>query len=319
MESFRCSISTIMKISAVIPVYNEEKNILELYTRLKKVLNKLSYNHEIIFVNDGSKDKSLDTIQSLRKKDKKVKFISFSRNFGHMPALDAGLKAAKGEKVILMDADLQDPPEVIPKMYAKSNKYDVVYGVKKDRKESAIMRLLFDSFYKILNNLSSYKMPPNAGTFSIINRKIATTLISLPEKNKYLSGLRAWTGFSQAGVVYERGARFAGKPQGIKGLLKLALNGLVSFSYLPLRLASILGFVTAATAFIFTIVVFILRLFFGFGLIGWASTMSALLLIGGVQLITLGIIGEYLARIYDEVKGRPEYIISQKVGFGRGR
>jgi dolichol-phosphate mannosyltransferase len=310
------SIGESMQISAVIPIFNEEKNIPELYKRLKPVLTKISKEHEIIFVNDGSRDKSLNILKAIRARDKKVKIISFSRNFGHMAALDAGLALASGKKTVIMDADLQDPPEVIERMYKKAKSgFDVVYGIKKERKENFIMRSLFKSFYRILNSISTYKMPLDAGTFSIIDKKVLNILTSLPEKNKYFSGLRAWIGFTQTGVVYKREARFAGKPANLKRLIKLALDGFISFSYLPLRIASILGFIFAMIAFAFIFVVFVLRIFFHAGIVGWASTMSAILLIGGVQLITLGIIGEYLARIYDEVKGRPEYIISEKIGF----
>ncbi|MEK7526499.1 MAG: glycosyltransferase family 2 protein [Patescibacteria group bacterium] len=305
-----------IQVSVVIPTYNEEQNIPLLYQRLKNTLKKTVSSYEMIFVNDGSIDNSLERISILVKKDKNVKLISFSRNFGHMAAVSAGLAHAHGEKVVLMDADLQDPPEVIEKLYKKSLEgFDVVYGVKKNRKEGIIKKAMFNLFYKILNAVSAYKMPLNAGTFSLMDRKIVDILVSLPEKNKYLSGLRSWTGFSQTGVVYERQARNAGDASSLKKLTKLAMDGLISFSYIPLRMASILGFITASVALVAIFVVAALRIFWGVGIIGWASTMSTILLVSGAQLITLGIIGEYLARIYDEVKNRPEYIIAQKKGF----
>lgn len=307
-----------MHISIIVPIYNEEKNIPVLYKRLKNELYKISKNHEIIFVNDGSYDKSLSILKKLRKKDKKLKIVSFSRNFGHMAAINAGLKESSGKKVVIMDADLQDPPEIISKMYEKSKKgYEVVYGIKKKRKEGTIKKFMFTTFYKILNSISQIKMPLDSGTFSLIDRRVVDILISLPERNKYLSGLRAWTGFSQTGIVYERGARIAGKPTSFRKLLKLAFDGFFSFSYIPLKIASFLGFIFALIAFIFILVVFVLRIFFDAGIVGWASTMSTILLMGGIQLITLGIIGEYLARIYDEVKNRPEYIISEKIGISK--
>ncbi len=303
-------------LSIIVPIFNEEKNISPLYSRLKKTLIKITRSHEIIFVNDGSRDHSLQKIEGLRKKDKKVKIISFSRNFGHMPAVDAGLKYASGKKIVLMDADLQDPPEVIEKMWKKSKEgYEVVFGVKEKRKENIIRRILFKTFYRILNQISPYKMPLDAGTFSLIDRRIVDILASLPEKNKYLSGLRSWVGFKQTGVIYERGKRHAGESASLRRLTKLALDGMISFSYVPLRLASFIGFVCAIFSIIAVITVIILRIFFGWGLVGWASTMTAILLFSGIQLITLGIIGEYLARIYDEVKLRPEYIIFKKAGF----
>lgn len=305
-----------IKISVVIPVFNEEGNISVLYKRLKKALGGISRNYEIIFVNDGSTDKTLRLLRLLRRSDSRVKYLSFSRNFGHMPAVVAGLKAAKGKKVVLMDADLQDPPEVIAKMYEESNKgFDVVYGVKTKRKEKPFKRFLFSAFYKILDRISAYKMPSDAGTFSLIDRKVVNILVNLEEKNMYFSGLRSWVGFKQKGVTYERGKRLAGKPASFRKLLKLAMDGFVSFSYIPLRIATFLGFVFAFFAFLMIIFVLIMRIFFHWGIVGWASTMSAILFIGGVQLITLGIIGEYLGRIYDQVKNRPEFIIAEKGGL----
>lgn len=305
-----------VKLSIVIPIYNEEKNIHELYRRLKGVVGDITKEHELIFINDGSKDDSLNLLCELHNHDSKVKIINFSRNFGHMPAIDAGLTYCSGEKIVIMDADLQDPPEVISKMWGKSEEgYDVVFGVKEKRKESILRKFLFSSFYRLLDKVSEHKMPLDAGTFSLIDKKIVKILNSLPERNKYFSGLRSWTGFKQTGVVYERGARFAGQEASLSRLIKLALDGMVSFSYIPLRLASFLGFIFATLAFAMIFFVIVTRIFFGFGIVGWASTISTVLLIGGVQLITLGIIGEYLARIYDEVKNRPEYIVAEKVGF----
>lgn len=305
-----------MEISVVVPVFNEEKNLPFLYKRLKKSLLGISSAHEIIFVNDGSTDKSVKLLQFFRRQDKKIKIISFSRNFGHMAAINAGLAYVSGKKVVVMDADLQDPPEVIPKMYQKAKEgFDVVYGIKRKRKEGAVRKLFFKSFYRALNRLAQLKMPLDAGTFSLIDARVIKVLNSLPERNKYFSGLRAWAGFSQTGVFYERGKRHSGLEASFGRLFKLALDGLVSFSYLPLRVASILGFILAFVSLVLIIVVLIGRIFFGFGIVGWATTMTAILFMGSVQLITLGIIGEYLARIYDEVKNRPEYIIAEKVGI----
>ena len=317
-----------MKISVVIPVYNEEKNIPVLYKRLKAVLNGLSKSHEIIFVDDGSLDLSLEQIINIRKKlsfitslppsktDPRIKIAKFSRNFGHMAAVDAGLAASTGRKVIITDADLQDPPEIIPRLYAKAEDgFDVVYGIKRKRKESLLRKTLFKLFYKVLNGIAQLKMPLDAGTFSVLDRKVVNILISLPERNKYFSGLRAWTGFKQTGVTYERGKRHAGKEASLGRLFNLAVDGLISFSHLPLRIASFLGIFFAVLSLIFIIGVFVARFVFGKGIVGWASTMTTILFIGSIQLITLGVIGEYLARIYDEVKGRPEYIVSRKIGL----
>lgn len=305
-----------MEISAVIPFFNEEENLMPLYKRLKKVLNKISPYHEMIFINDGSEDKSEIVIKKINKNDNKVKLISFSRNFGHMAAIHAGLANSKGKWVTVLDADLQDPPEVILKMFKKAQEgFEVVYGIKTKRKEDIFRRILFKVYYILLNSILYYKMPLDSGTFSLLNRKVVDILTEMPERNKYFSGLRAWTGFRQTGLLYERDKRYKGKPASLRRLFNLAFDGLLSFSYIPLRISSFLGMIFAALAFIFILIIFILRLFFQIGIIGWASTISTVLLIGGVQLITLGIIGEYLARIYEEVKKRPEYIIKEKIGI----
>lgn len=304
-----------LDLSLVIPIFNEALTIPELYRRLQKTLQPLELNHEIIFINDGSSDNSLKLLKSLRQKDHRVKILSFSRNFGHMSAIAAGLNVSGGKKVVLMDADLQDPPEIIPKMLKATKGFEVVYGVKSKRKEGLVRRLLFTYFYRLLNFIAAHKMPLDAGTFSVLDRRVVDILNQLPERNKYFSGLRSWTGFSQTGIIYERDPRFAGPPASYQRLVKLALDGMISFSYIPLRLASFLGFICAILAFGFIGLVIMSRIFLGFGIVGWASTMSTVLLIGGIQLITLGIIGEYLARIYDQVKNRPEYIIAEKIGF----
>jgi len=305
-----------MEISVVIPVFNEEENIPVLYKRLKKVLNGISLKHEIIFVNDGSRDNSLNEIKNLRKGDRKVKYLSFSRNFGHMASVSAGLKSTRGRCVCVMDADLQDPPRVITRMYKRLKKgNEVVYGVKKERKEGRIKRFLFSMFYSLLNVVAQVEMPLGAGTFCLMDRKVVDVINDLPERNKYFSGMRAWAGFRQEGVSYKRAARYAGKSVSYKKLFKLAMDGFISFSHIPLRIASIFGFIFAGGAFVSILVVMYLRLFVGISILGWASTISVILLIGGVQLITLGIIGEYLARIYDEVKGRPEYVVGERSGL----
>lgn len=304
------------KISAVVPIFNEEGNINILYKKLKDTFLKIDRNFEIIFVNDGSYDNSFKILQKISRKDKKVKIISFSRNFGHMSALNAGLAYSSGQKVAVMDADMQDPPQVIIKMYKKSLEgYDVVYGVKKKRKESFFRVFLMKIFYKLLDKISNLKMPLDAGTFSILDRRVVDIIVNLPEKNKYFSGLRAWTGFKQTGVVYERAKRYKGKEASFARLFKLAMDGIVSFSFVPLKMASFLGFIFSVFAFVLIVVLFILKFFINLGIVGWTSTISTILFIGGIQLITLGIIGEYLARIYDEVKRRPEYIIQEKINF----
>lgn len=309
-----------MQLSVVIPIYNEEKNLSVLYKRLKGTIKKLGLKYEIVFVDDGSVDNSLKILKQLYRKDKNIRIICLSRNFGHMSAVEAGIKHATGKRVVLMDADLQDPPELIENLYNTSLKgYEIVYAIKKTRKEGLFKNFLFNNYYKLLNKLANYHMPPNAGTFSIMDRKVIDILVGLNERNKYFSGLRAWAGFNQTGIQYNRPTRTAGSPASLGRLLKLGLDGIFSFSYIPLRLASLLGFIFASTAFILIFIVIIARIFFQAGIVGWASTLSTILLIGGIQLITLGIIGEYIGRIYEEVKQRPNYIISQTLGIKASR
>lgn len=304
------------KISVVVPIFNEEGNINILYTKLRKTLLKINKNYEIIFINDGSFDNSYLLLNKIAKADKKVKLISFSRNFGHMSAINAGLEHCSGERVTVMDADMQDPPSVIEKMYKKSLEgFDVIYGVKKKRKESIIRVYMMKVFYRLLSKISNVKIPLDAGTFSLVTRKVVNHINELPERNKYYSGLRAWAGYNQAGVVYERAKRYKGKEASYARLFKLAMDQIVSFSFVPLKLASFLGFIFSFVAFLIIVVLFVLKFFVNLGIVGWTSTITTILLIGGVQLITLGIIGEYLARIYDEVKHRPEYIIKEKINF----
>lgn len=304
------------KISVVVPIFNEEGNIEILYSKLKQTLQKISNSFEMIFVNDGSIDNSYRLLKKVSRRDKKVKLISFSRNFGHMSAINAGLEHSTGERVVVMDADMQDPPFVIEKMYKKSLEgFDVVYGVKKKRKESFIRVYMMKIFYMLLSKISNVKIPLDAGTFSLVTRKVVDHINELPERNKYFSGLRAWAGYNQAGVVYERAKRYRGKEASYTRLFKLAMDQIISFSFVPLKLASFLGFIFSLVAFLMIIVLFVLKFFVNLGIVGWTSTITTILLIGGVQLITLGIIGEYLARIYDEVKHRPEYIIKERVNI----
>jgi len=304
------------EISVIIPIHNEESTIPILNKRLVAVLKKMKVTYEVIYIDDGSYDKSFQLLEKIHKLNKSIKLLSFSRNFGHMAAVEAGLKHTKGVYTVIMDGDLQDPPELIPSLYKKAKRgFKVVYGVKHKRKEGIVRRLLFNYFYKLLNTVAYYKMPADAGTFSIIHKDVVAVLSSMPERNKYISGLRAWAGYKQAAISYERDSRYAGKPATLTRLVKLALDGIFSFSYMPLKLASIMGFIFAFVSFIFIVLVIIARFVFNAGILGWASTLSAILFIGAIQLITLGIIGEYLARIYDEVKARPTYLIQKKLGI----
>lgn len=304
-------------LSVAIPIFNEQRIIRELYSRLVNTLNKLSAQYEILFVNDGSTDSSLEILKEINAHDKRVRILSLSRNFGHQAALTVGLDHARGDAVILMDGDLQDPPEVIEDFFNKwKDGWNVVYGVKKKRKEGPVKKLAFWAFYRILRSVANITLPLDAGIFSLLDRTVVDKLRHMPEINRYLSGLRYWVGFQQVGIEYERGSRYDTAPrQTSLRLLKLALDALFSFSHLPLRLASCAGFVLAALTVPVTAYVLYSRLFTEKAIPGWASILVSVMLIGSVQLIGLGIIGEYIGRIYDETKRRPIYILAEKIGF----
>lgn len=303
------------EISVVVPVYNEEGNIEELYRQVVAALREKQF--ELIFVNDGSKDRSLAILLNLNKKDKRVKIVNLSRNFGQQPAVVAGLAEAGGEMVATIDADLQDPPEVMVAMMKKIVEgFDVVYGVSKSRRDPPVRKALFKIYYYFMDKLSSFPLPKNAGIFAVMRREVVGVLLTLPERNRFVPALRAWVGFRQVGYSFEKPARFAGREaQNFTKLLKMGLDSLFSFSYVPLRLATYLGLGVSLFAFIVIGDVLYAKFFAGTAILGWASPLFSTLFIGGVELLILGIIGEYLARIYDEVKQRPYYVVSRKVGF----
>lgn len=306
-------------ISIVIPIYNEHETIPELHHRLSQAMGQVSEPYEIIFVNDGSQDNSLLALKQCAEKDSRVKVVDLARNFGHQVAISAGIDSAGGEAVILMDGDLQDPPELLTKLIALwRDGFDVIYTVKRSRKENAIKRFAFHSFYKVMQMFSSIPIPIEAGNFSLMDRKVIAVLQSMPERNRYIAGMRAWAGFKQTSIEYDRGARFAGKPQmTISRLLHLAFDGIFSFSNAPLRLATYVGVSIAFLAFIGMLYVVYAKLFTDKATPGWASPVFSILFMGGLILLTLGIIGEYLGRIYDEVKRRPLYVIKEKIGFDK--
>ena len=303
--------------SIIIPILNEENTLPILYGRLKEVLENFKENYDIIFINDGSTDNSLNIILGICQKDKNVKLIDFSRNFGHQMAITAGLEHAEGDAVIIMDGDLQDPPEVLPKFIEKWKEgWEVVYAIRKNRKENVIKKTAYNLFYKLLKVISYVNIPLDSGDFSLIDRRIVDILLTLPERNRFVRGLRTWVGFKQIGVEYNRNERYAGIPKyNFRKLLNLAYDGLVSFSYAPLRFATNFGFLIAFLAFSGILIVIFLKLFSDIKVAGWASQVTIILFIGGVQLITIGIIGEYIGKILDEVKQRPKYLIKQKVGL----
>jgi dolichol-phosphate mannosyltransferase len=303
--------------SIIIPLYNEEKTIPELVTRLAAVTDGMSDPWELILVDDGSTDGSFTAMCALHRNDPRIKVVRLSRNFGHQIAISAALDLAEGDAVILMDGDLQDPPELLPQLIKLwKDGYHVVYTVKTSRKENWLKRLAFKSFYRVLSAMSSIKIPMDAGNFSLMDRRVVEVLRTMPERNRYISGLRAWAGFQQTAVYYDRGPRFAGKPQMSLGrLFHLALDGIFSFSNAPLRAAIYFGMAAAMVSFAGGLYVVYEKLFTNLAILGWASTIVSILFVGGMILMTLGVIGEYISRIYEEVKKRPLYVIRDKIGF----
>lgn len=303
--------------SIIIPVYNEEGTLLTLYDRLTKVMRDISKDYEIILVDDNSNDRSLDIMTELNRSDPRVKVIKLSRNFGHQPAITAGLCYARGNAVVMMDADLQDPPEVITKFVEKYKEgYDVVYGKREKRKGESVFKLLTASvFYRLINRLSSVDIPLDTGDFRLISRKVVDSLKSINEKNKFLRGLITWVGYRQIGVNYIRDSRYAGETKfTVRKMMRFAIDGISSFSNLPLKMAAIMGFVVSFISFLLVLGVFYFKLSHE-PAPGWASIMVAITFLGGIQLIAIGIIGEYLGRIFDEVKNRPFYLLDRTIGI----
>ena len=304
------------EISVVIPIYNEEETLEALFDRLRSVMHGLGKSYEVLFVNDGSRDRSEEILASIHEREPSMKVIHFSRNFGHQMAITCGLDLAAGKAVIAMDGDLQDPPEVLPDLIARWQEgYEVVYAVRKERKESALKRFAYKSFYWILNRVSYLDIPLDSGDFSLIDRRVLDVLVAMPERNRFVRGLRTWIGFRQTAFEYERAARFAGTSKYSLGkLMALAFDGLVSYSYVPLRLVSNVGLLVSLSALGYMGYLLADR-FLGTGTIeGWTSTVVIMLFLGGVQLLSLGVIGEYIGRIFDEVKKRPHYVVREVQG-----
>ncbi len=304
------------KISAVIPVLNEAENLPVLYEQLKMVLESLG-THEIIFVDDGSSDASPDIILRLRSGDDSVKLLRLSRNFGQQAALSAGLDHARGEAVVLMDADMQDSPELLVTFVERWKAgHEVVYAIRTRRCEGIVKRVCYVVFYRLLRGLALVDIPLDSGDFCLIDRRVADAIRQMPERNRFLRGLRAWTGFRQVGVPYERPARYAGtaKYTWVR-LVRLGLDGLLAFSTVPLRLGSYLGLLTALAGMVYTLVALVAKIFVGHVPAGWTSIVAIVLVLGGVQLILMGLLGEYLARVYEETKDRPIYIVDRAYGI----
>lgn len=307
-------------ISLVIPIHNEQEILPILYERIKTASEDWQDQYEVIFVDDGSQDSSLEIIKDLNSRDNCIKAISFSRNFGHQTAVSAGLQYTTGDVVIVMDGDLQDPPEQIIDFLEKWKQgYEVVYAIRKKRKEMWYKKIAYYSFYRLLNWMSSIKIPLDTGDFCLMDRVIVDHLNSLPERNRFVRGLRAWIGYKQIGIPYERSARLAGEAKyTFKKLLRLAFDGLINFSYRPLQIFTSLGAIISMLSLLAG-AYYLLQWFINPALReelpGYTSLIIAVLFLGGVQLISIGVLGEYIGRIFDEVKGRPLFIVSQKIGI----
>lgn len=309
------------KISLIIPMYYEEQVAKECYKRIREVLDSIKekYDSEVIFIDDGSKDKTLEILENIAKKDKEIKILSFSRNFGHQAAVTAGLQYASGDAIVIMDADLQDPPELIPDMLKYWEEgYEVIYGKRKKRRgESPFKLLTAKAFYSTLNKLSDVEIPKDTGDFRLVDKKVVDVINSLPEHNKFLRGLFSWVGFNQYAYKYERKERFAGKTKyPLKKMLKLASDGIISFSTKPLEIVGGLGIFSIVVS-IAILIYSILSYIFKWNQLtpGWTSIMCTITFLGGTILISLWMIGEYIARIYDETKQRPQYIVRKTINI----
>ncbi len=300
--------------SIVAPIFNELDNLPELYCRVREVMSAARGTWELLLVDDGSTDGSTERILELAKQDKHVRPVIFARNFGHQPAITAGWDYARGEAVVIIDADLQDPPEAIPDLIAKWREgYEVVYAVRAEREgETWFKKTTAALFYRIVRRITDVNIPVDTGDFRLMDRKVVDVLKTMRERHRFPRGMSAWVGFRQIGVPYKRAARHAGVTKyPFKSMLKLALNAITGFSYFPLQLATYFGFAAAGLSIIAIPVVIIMRLAGHGAFLGQATTLIAVLFLGGVQLISLGVLGEYLGRIYDEVKGRPLYIVRE--------
>lgn len=303
-----------MKVSVVIPVFNEEQNLPKLHARLSKVLAQVSTDHELLFVNDGSTDRSLEVLRNLADASDNVRYLDLSRNFGHQLAATAGLDHADGDRIVIIDADLQDPPELIPEMLSKMDEgYDVVYARRKERKgEGLLKKGTAKLFYRLLDRITTVPIPLDTGDFRIISKRVQDVLRHMPEREKFLRGQIAWMGFRQTFVDYDRDGRHAGTSgYSWSKMLRFALDGITSFSDFPLKLATISGFVVSFISFLLMLYALYSRFILKVYEPGWTSLMLSILFIGGIQLIAVGIIGEYIGRISNNVKQRPLYLINE--------
>jgi glycosyltransferase involved in cell wall biosynthesis len=312
-----------MLISVIVPCFNEEQVITETHRRLTAMLCGLKdAEYELIYVDDGSRDETPRLLHELQATDERVRVIRLSRNFGHQVAVTAGLEHAAGDAVAIIDADLQDPPEVIPEMIARwRDGYDVVYGARTDRPGETTFKLWTAKlFYRLINRLSEINIPLDTGDFRLLDRKVVEALLAMPERDRFLRGMVTWVGFRQVAVFYRRAPRHAGVTKyPLLKMVRFATDAVLSFSLTPLRLAIWTGFLAIAMSMCGIIYAILLRLYTTDWVRGWASTFTAVLFLGGVQLISLGIIGEYIGRIYAEVKKRPLYFVQEKLGFDKAK
>jgi len=305
-------------LSVVVPMYNEEEVIEVTYNRLKAVLDKLGETYEIVFVNDGSRDNTSNIVRGLCAADRNVKLVEFSRNFGHQIAVTAGMDHSSGRTVVLIDADLQDPPELIADMVEKWRQgYDVVYGKRIERKgESRFKKITAAAFYRLLRSMTSVNIPVDTGDFRLMDRKVCDALTSMRERSRFIRGMVSWAGFKQTSVDYVRDERFAGETKyPLRKMIRLSLDAMTSFSTKPLKIASILGFVLSAAGFVYLFFVLYQRLFTDTTIQGWTSMIVISLLFHGITLSLLGVLGEYIGRTYEEAKGRPLYLVAETVNF----
>jgi dolichol-phosphate mannosyltransferase len=309
---------TQIRYSIIAPCYNEEENLPELYQKIKTTLEKTGEVWELILINDGSRDRTAQVMRELQAADPRVHYIDFARNFGHQIAVTAGMDYAQGEAIILIDADLQDPPELILEMIDKWKEgYEVIYAVRTGRKGESWFKLMTAKlFYRLIYRITDVDIPLDTGDFRLMDRKVVNAMRQMKERHRFIRGMTSWIGFKQTGVEYVRQERFAGATKyPLRRMVKFAWDAITGFSYFPLQLAMYLGFIIAAISSLFIFVVIVARLSGVQAFAGQATTLVMVLFLGGVQLISLGIIGEYLGRIYDEVKGRPLYVVSEAVGF----
>ena len=297
-------------VSVVVPLFNEEENLLALHERLTVTLQSTGLPYELVFVDDGSRDRTAERLHELATRDPRLTVIELARNFGHQVAITAGLDHTSGRAVVVMDGDLQDPPEVVPQFIAKWQEgHDVVFAIREHRKEGLLYRTAYAGFYRLIQRIANIHIPLDSGDFCIMDRRVVDLLAAMPERNRFIRGIRSWVGLDQVGLAYERHARHAGKPKyTLLKLVYLALDGLVSFSHVPLRLITLAGFAVSSVSILLAIFYAVKRITIGLNPPGFATLTVALLFFSGLQLITLGVIGEYVGRIFDEVKRRPLYV-----------